>query len=180
MSPDPGVPATVANLDLAAVVEVLARHACNVTDEARDLGVPPSDLRRLMWSNPKLQDEAFEVVEARLDTAEKNIAEALNSDDSRRRDAASFFVVRNSVRAKRRGWIKSSVASVDMTVNANLPRRRIVFRWRNEDDDKRDAEAAEVEWLREEGNEVNSIAWGDPDGCKTIEHEASPEDSNKD
>ena len=124
MSPHPGVPGTVANLDLAAVVEVLARHACNVTDAARDLGVPPSDLRRQLWANPKLQDEAFEVVEARLDLAEKNIAEALNSDDSRRRDAASFFVVRNSIRAKRRGWITSSSASVDLSVSANLPPRR--------------------------------------------------------
>jgi hypothetical protein len=179
MSPHPGVPATVANLDLAVVVEVLARHACNVTDAARDLGVPASDLRRLLWANPKLQDEAFEVVEARLDLAEKNIAEALNSDDSRRRDAASFFVVRNSVRAKRRGWITSSVASVDMTVNANLPPRQYVFRWRNEDDDNRDAEAAEAERLRDEGEQVVSIGWGDPDSSKTIEHEAGPVPSNK-
>jgi hypothetical protein len=113
MSPYPGVPAAVANLDLAVVVEVLARHACNVTDAARDLGVPASDLRRLLWTNPKLQDEAFEVVEARLYVAEKNIAEALKSEDSRRRDAASFFVLRNTARAKRRGWITLSVASVD-------------------------------------------------------------------
>ena len=180
MSPHPSVPATVANLDLAVAVEVLARHACNVTDAARDLGVPPSDLRRLLWANPKLQDEAFEVVEARLDLAEKNIAEALKSEDSRRRDAASFFVLRNTARAKRRGWITSSVASVDMTVNANLPPRRIVFRWRNEDDDKRDAEAAKAERLRDEGKTVAAIGWGDPDGSKTIEHEANPEDSNKD
>ena|SRR5271166_2611844 len=43
------------------VIEVLSRHACNVTDAAADLGMPASDLRRLMWANPKLQDEAFEV-----------------------------------------------------------------------------------------------------------------------
>ena len=64
-------PATVADLDLAIVTEVLARHACNITDAAVDLGVPPSDLRRLLWNNPKLQDEAFEAVEARLDKAKK-------------------------------------------------------------------------------------------------------------
>jgi hypothetical protein len=157
MSPHPAVPARVANLDLAAVVEVLARHACNITDAAGDLGVPPSDLRRLMWSNPRLQDAAFEVVEARLDVAEKNIAEALKSEDSRRRDAASFFVLRNTARAKRRGWITSSVASVDMTVNANLPPRQIVFRWQNEDDDKSDAEAAEAERLRDEGKQVHKV-----------------------
>jgi hypothetical protein len=61
--------------------------------------------------------------------------------------------------------VTSSVASVDMTVNANLPPRQIVYRWRS-DDDKRDAEAAEAERLRDEG--------------KLIEHEASPQPSNKD
>jgi hypothetical protein len=162
------------------VGEVLARHACNVTDAARDLGVPPSDLRRLLWANPKLQDGAFEVVEARLDTAEKNIAEALKSEDGRRRDAASFFVLRNTVRAKRRGWVTSSVASIDMTVNANLPPRQIVYRWRNEDDDKREAEAAEIERLHDEGKTVTTIGWDDPDAGTTIEHEAGPERSNRD
>ena len=43
------------------------------------------------WAEPQLQEAAFEVVEARIDKAEKNIAEALDSEDSRRRDAASFF-----------------------------------------------------------------------------------------
>jgi uncharacterized protein YndB with AHSA1/START domain len=88
--------------------------------------------------------------------------------------------LRNSARAKRRGWITSSVASVDMTVNANLPPRQIVYRWRNEEDDKRDAAAAEIERLHEEGKTVISIGWGDPGGCNAIEHEANPEESNRD
>jgi hypothetical protein len=79
---------TAADLDPSIVAAALARHGCNVTDAAADLGVPASDLRRLLWANPQLQDQALETVEARLDTAEKNIAEALTSDDSRRRDAA--------------------------------------------------------------------------------------------
>jgi hypothetical protein len=162
----PDVPATVANLDHTVVVEALARHACNVTDASLELKVPASDLRRLMWANPGMQDQAFETVEARLDIAEKNIAEALSSDDSRRRDAASFFVVRNTARAKRRGWIVSASSGVDVTINANLPPRQIVYRWRTDDDDKRDAEAVEAERLRDEG--------------KLIEHEANPEPSNKD
>jgi Bacterial regulatory protein, Fis family len=101
----PIVPATVADLDLNVISEALSRHGCNVSDAAKHLGVPPSDLRRLLWANPALHDQAFEVVEARLDLAEKNIGEALTSDDSRRRDAASTFTIRNSLRAKRRGWI---------------------------------------------------------------------------
>jgi hypothetical protein len=145
----PHVPAAVADLDHNLVVAALARHGCNVTDAAADLNVPASDLRRLMWANPRLQDEAFEVVESRLDKAEKNIAEALTSDDSRRRDAASFFVLRNTARAKRRGWITSSTSAAELSVTANAPARTIVFRWRTDDDDKRDAERAEAERLRD-------------------------------
>jgi hypothetical protein len=111
----------------------LARHGCNVTDAAADLGVSASDLRRLLWANPQLQDQALETVEARLDIAEKNIAEALSSDDSRRRDAASFFVVRNTARAKGRGWITSASASVDVNVQANKT-VNYTFRWRTPDD----------------------------------------------
>jgi hypothetical protein len=176
----PQVPDTVKQLDADVVVEVLSRHAVNISEAADELGVASADLRRLLWARPQLVDAAAEIEERRLDLAEKNILEALKSDDPRRRDAASMFTLRNSARAKRRGWITSSVASVDMTVNANLPPRRIVFRWRDEDDDKRDAEAAEAERLRDEGEQVVSIGWGDPDGSKTIEHEANPEDSNTD
>ena len=122
----PSVPAAVADLDLALVAEVLARNGCNVSDAAAELHVPPSDLRRLMWSKPKLQDEAFEVVEGRIDKAEKNIHEALHSDDPRMRVAASMFTLRNSARAKRRGWITTAAASVGDTVNAAPP----VFTWR--------------------------------------------------
>ncbi len=164
------LPATVASLDLATVTEVLVRHACNVTDASADLGVPASDLRRLLWSNPKLQDQAFEVVEARIDLAEKNIHEALTSEDSRRRDAASFFVVRNSGRARPRGWITSASAGVDVTINQ--PQQEVVFHWRTTplevsdpdeyakrraDEDAREALAAA------EGKQVISMGWGLPD-----------------
>ena len=179
-----GVPAAVADLDLAQVIEALARHGCNVSDAAAEFGVPAGDLRKLLWAKPSLQEAAFEVVEARIDKAEKNIAEALDSDDSRRRDAASFFVVRNSVRAKRRGWITSASAGVDVTVNQ--PQQDIVFSWRATPlevtdpvelarrraiDDAREALAVE------EGKRVVSIGWGDPpdqdvSGGQVIEHDS--------
>jgi len=60
----PIVPAAAAGLDHAVVVEALARHACNITDAFQDLGVPASDLRRLLWANAQLQDQALETVEA--------------------------------------------------------------------------------------------------------------------
>jgi hypothetical protein len=148
----PYVSAKAADLDPAVVTEVLARHGCNVTDAAQDLGVPASDLRRLLWTNPKLQDEVFEVVEARIDKAEKNIHEALNSDDSRRRDAASFFTLRNSARARKRGWITSSSSTVDLNVTTNNLSQTITYRWRNENDP--DPNPDETERLRQE-------RWGD-------------------
>jgi hypothetical protein len=136
----PKVPDTVKHLDADVVVEVLSRHSVNVSEAADELGVASADLRRLLWARPQLTDAAAEIEERRLDLAEKNIFEALRSDDPRRRDAASMFTLRNSARAKRRGWITSSLASVDLNLSSNLPPRQIVYRWRNEDDDRRDAE----------------------------------------
>jgi hypothetical protein len=162
----PIVPDSVKHLDSDVVVEVLSRHAINVSDAADELGVASADLRRLLWANPKLTDAAVEIEERRLDLAERNIYEALRSDDPRRRDAASMFTIRNSHRARRRGWITTSTSAAELSVTANAPARTFTFRWRTSEDDKRDAEAAERERLR--------------DGGKLIEHEASPQPSNKD
>jgi hypothetical protein len=130
----------------------------NVSEAADELGVASADLRRLLWARPQLMDAAAEIEERRLDIAERNIYEALTSDDSRRRDAASMFTIRNSARAKRRGWITSSSASVDLNINSNAPPRTITFRWRTDEDDKRDAEAAERERLREEARRWSALA----------------------
>ena len=157
---------TVAHLDADVVVEVLSRHGVNVTEAAAELGVASADLRRLLWANPKLTDAAVELEERRLDLAERNIFEALKSDDPRRRDAASMFTIRNNHRARKRGWIttSTSVAELSISTSATGP-REIRFRWRTDADDKRAAEAAEAERLREEG--------------KLIEYEAGPAPSNK-
>ena len=162
----PRVPDAVAQLDPEVVVEVLSRHGVNVSDAAGELGVASADLRRLLWANPKLTDAAVEIEERRLDLAEKNIYEALHSDDPRRRDAASMFTIRNSHRARRRGWITTSTSAAELSVTANAPARTLTFRWRTSEDDERDAEAAEAERLRE--------------GGKLIEHVANPKPSNKD
>ena len=77
----PKVPDSVAHLDLDVVVEVLSRHGVNVSDAAGELGVGSADLRRLLWARPQLADAAVEIEERRLDLAEKNIYEALRSDD---------------------------------------------------------------------------------------------------
>jgi hypothetical protein len=163
----PKVPDSVAHLDPDLVVEVLSRHGVNVSDAAAELGVASADLRRLLWAKPQLTDAAVEIEERRLDLAERNIFEALKSDDPRRRDAASMFTIRNSHRARRRGWITTSTSTAELSVSVNASQpREIQFRWRCDDDDKRDAEAAEIERLRDEG--------------KLIEYEAEPEPLNND
>jgi hypothetical protein len=110
------------------VVEVLRRHGVNDSDAAGEMGVASADLRRLLCAKPHLTDMAVELEEWRPDLAEKNIYEALRSDDSRRRDAASFFVVRNTARAKRRGWITTSTSAAELSVTANAPARTLTFR----------------------------------------------------
>jgi hypothetical protein len=174
----PKISDTVAHLDLDVVIEVLSRHGVNVSEAADELGVASADLRRLLWARPHLTDAAVEMEERRLDLAERNIYEALRSDDPRRRDAASMFTIRNSHHARRRGWITTSTSVAELSVStvANGP-REIRFRWRTDADDQRDAEAAEAERLRDEGKHMVSIGRGD--GGKTIEHEASPAHSNK-
>ena len=126
----PVVPNCVKHLDADVVIEVLSRHGINVMEAANKLGVASADLRRLLWARPKLADAAVEIEERRLDLAEKNIYEALTSDDPRRRDAASMFTIRNSHRARRRGWITASTSAAELSVTANAPMRTLTFRWR--------------------------------------------------
>ena len=180
----PSVPTTVADLDPDKVIEVLRRNLINVTASAEELGVAPADLRRLLWSRPRLTEAAVEMEEFRIDKAEQNIHEALTSDDSRRRDAASFFVVRNSARAKRRGWITSASAGVE--VNVGGQNENIIFQWRTTPIEVRDpvelARRRAIDDAREalavaEGKRVVTIGWGDPPdkdvNCgQVIEHDS--------
>jgi hypothetical protein len=88
-----------------------------------------------MWANPKLAEAAAEIEERRLDLAERNIFEALISDDPRRRDAASMFTIRNTHRARKRGWITASTSAAELSISAGAhPPRKITFRWRSPDD----------------------------------------------
>jgi hypothetical protein len=163
----PAVPDSVKHLDTDVVVEVVSRHGVNVSEAADELGVASADLRRLLWARPQLRDAAAEIEERRLDLAEKNIYEALRSDDPRRRDAASMFTIRNSARARRRGWITTSTSVAELSISAGAKDpREIRFRWRTDADDQRDTEALEAEQLRDDGT--------------LIEHEASLELSTED
>jgi hypothetical protein len=54
--------------------------------------------------NQALIRAALEAEELRPDEAEANVLGALRSEDSPRRDAASYFIIKNSVRSKRRRY----------------------------------------------------------------------------
>jgi hypothetical protein len=75
-----------------------------------------------------------------------------------------MFTIRNSHRARKRGWITTSTSAAELSVTDNVSPRTLTFRWRTSKDDERDAEAAELERLRDEGKTVISIGWIDPDG----------------
>jgi hypothetical protein len=102
---------------------------------------------------------------------------ALYSNDLRRQMWASDKIMSSRLArdhplapARRRS------AATDVSVQSNKT-VNYTFRGRNSDDDKRDAEAAERERAREAEKPVVRIGWGD--GGKLIEHEPSPEPSNK-
>jgi hypothetical protein len=155
----PIVSDSVRHLDADVVVEVLGRHGVNVSEAADELGVASPDLRRLLWAQPQLRDAAVEIEDRRLDLAEKNIYEALRSDDPRRRDAASMFTLRNSQRARRRGWITTSTSAAELSVgaSANNQSRTLTFRWRNDSDP--DPQAAD---------------WVEPASRPLLGHEPTP------
>ena len=45
-----------------------------------------------------------------------------------------MFVIRNSHKARRRGWITSSSSAAELSVSANLDQpRKLVFSWRRPD-----------------------------------------------
>jgi hypothetical protein len=166
------IPDSVAHLDLAAVAEVLVKYGANVRNAAAELGVPTSDLRQLTLVNQALINAAYEAEELRLDRAEAVVDEALKSDDSRRKDAAAYFILRNSSRAKRRGWITSSSTSVDVNVQANKA-VNYTFRWRNADDP--DPAVDETGRPREEGKLIVSAPDPARDAeSKLIEHKDKP------
>jgi hypothetical protein len=99
------IPESVAHLDIEIVSAALIGHDANVRNAARALGVPSGDLRKLVLVDQRLADAALEAVELRLDDAEANLNEALHCGDPRRRDAVSMFMLRNTQRAAKRGYV---------------------------------------------------------------------------
>jgi hypothetical protein len=80
----PKVPAACADLDLAEVSRVLAKHYGDLGASARELAVPIPDLRRLTWAKPKLLEEAELERMGIIARAMSVVIQAVYSDDPRR------------------------------------------------------------------------------------------------
>ena len=85
----PKVPASCVGLDLAIVERALTKHQANVAAEAKELGVPVSDLRRLNWAKPDLLQTALEEMAVVVARAEGEIIAMRDSPDPRRRERAA-------------------------------------------------------------------------------------------
>ena len=82
-------PPACADLDLAEVSRVLAKHYGDIPASARELNIPTPDLRRLTWAKPKLLEEAELERMGVIARAWGQLIEALDSDDPRRQMWAS-------------------------------------------------------------------------------------------
>jgi hypothetical protein len=85
----PKPPAACADLDLAQVSRVLAKHYGDIPAAARELNIPIPDLRRLTWAKPNLLEEAEIECMGVVARAVSVLIEALHSPSDRRREWAA-------------------------------------------------------------------------------------------
>jgi hypothetical protein len=103
------IPISCRELDLSAVEAELVKHRCNLAAAARALGVPASDLRRLVSWGP-LAAAASEQVERAIDKAETVLLDGLDSPDVMVRLKAATSLLTLSPAGRRRGWGWGGVA----------------------------------------------------------------------
>jgi hypothetical protein len=160
------IPESVSHLDVEVVAAALIRNDANVRNTARALGVPPGDLRKLVLLDQRLADAALEAVELRLDDAEANLYEALHSDDPRRRDAISMFMLRNTQRASKRGYaVAASAASLEVRSDNQASARTVVFRWSSGD--------CEMDVIERDGRSIPVPRYGDGRGPDCLDGEVA-------
>src|ERR1700722_19854425 len=80
----PKVPAACAELDLARVSRVLAKHLGDIPRSAQELRLSIPDLKRLTWARPKLLEEAELERMGVIARAMSVVIQAVYSDDPRR------------------------------------------------------------------------------------------------
>jgi hypothetical protein len=104
------IPVSCRELDLATVEAELVRARCNIAGAARALGVPASDLRRLVTWGP-LAAAVGEQVEQAIDRAEAVLLDGLDSGDALVRLKAASALLTLSPAGRRRGFGRGASAS---------------------------------------------------------------------
>jgi HEAT repeat protein len=119
------IPVSCRELDLAAVEAELVKHHCNVAAAARALGVPASDLRRLVTWGP-LAAAVSEQVEQAIDRAEAVLRDGLSSPDALVRLKAASALLTLSPAGRRRGFGRGASAG-----RQTRPPEDVTLKWRD-------------------------------------------------
>jgi hypothetical protein len=119
------LPPSCRELDLAAVEAELVKHRCNVAAAARALGVPASDLRRLVAWGP-LVAAVSEQVEQSIDRAEAVLVDGLSSPDVMVRLKAASALLTLSPAGRRRGFGRGASAG-----RKTRPAEDVALKWRD-------------------------------------------------
>jgi hypothetical protein len=123
------IPISCRELDPATVEAQLVKHRCNIAGAARVLGVPASDLRRLVSWGP-LAAAVSEQVERAIDKAEAVLRDALESPDALTRLKAASALLTLSPAGRRRGFGRGRDVRQNGT-SGTVPTEVVTFRWRD-------------------------------------------------
>ena len=88
-------------IDVEAAKQALIECDASHLKAARQLGVPPRDLRRLTSRNPELMATALEAAERDLDKAEQIIRDGMDSRDRMKRLEAAALILKSRFRPRR-------------------------------------------------------------------------------
>ena len=145
----PKAPAACADLDLAEVSRVLAKHYGDLGASARELNVPIPDLRRLTWAKPKLLEEAELERMGIIARAMSVVIQAVHSDPGRQmwgcdKLLSSWLARDHPLAPARRG-----------SRGIEAPPQQVTFRWGTPDS------AAATDKLERDGRTVAIPSYGD-------------------
>lgn len=102
-TPEERAEAREARIERLKVEAELVKHRCNIAAAARALGVPASDLRRLVTWGP-LAAAVSEQVEQAIDRAEAVLLDGLESGDALVRLKSASALLKLSPAGRRRGF----------------------------------------------------------------------------
>jgi hypothetical protein len=120
------IPASCAEVDLAAVERELIRTGANVSATAKTMGVPVHDLRLLTRAIPRLIEAALEAEERAIDEAVQVLRDGLRHPDMNKRLVAAAYFLRHTEAGRRRGWGRHRALS------DQAEPQHVILRWLDE------------------------------------------------